>query len=119
MTKEADIPPLSPSSARKRKLLEDAILAVAGERQLNYGNPEDNFKRIAVLWNAWIQIRQSGSEPLYSFKPWEVAALCILLKLARLANEPRHRDSWLDIAGYAACGSDITEGMKHEEASNR
>jgi hypothetical protein len=43
------------------------------------------------------------------FEPWEVAALMILMKLARLANNRAHRDSWADIAGYAACGADITE----------
>jgi hypothetical protein len=31
-----------------------------------------------------------------------------LLKVARLAHSPSHRDSWLDIAGYAACGHHVT-----------
>jgi hypothetical protein len=29
-----------------------------------------------------------------------------LLKIARLKNSPNHRDSWVDIAGYAACGAE-------------
>jgi hypothetical protein len=89
---------------RKRSLLTDAIAACTGDRHLNYGSPEDNFQRIAALWNAWDETRTSGP-----IEPWEVAVLMNLMKLARLAHAPNHRDSWLDIAGYAACGADITE----------
>lgn len=34
--------------------------------------------------------------------------LCTLLKIARLANNPEHMDSWVDLAGYAACGGEIS-----------
>ena len=91
---------------RKRSLLNDAIAACTGDRHLNYGKPEANFQRIATLWNAWNEIKKPGP-----IEPWEVAVLMSLLKLARLAHAPNHRDSWLDIAGYAACGADITEGQ--------
>jgi hypothetical protein len=29
------------------------------------------------------------------------------LKVARLMHTPGHVDSWVDIAGYAACGADV------------
>jgi hypothetical protein len=32
----------------------------------------------------------------------------ILVKVARLIESPAHKDSWLDIAGYAASGWEIT-----------
>jgi Domain of unknown function (DUF6378) len=102
----------STSVDHKRQLLEDAIKAVSGESQLNYGAPEDNFKRIATLWNAWFTITDRA--PLMSpIQPWEVAILISLMKDARLANNPSHRDSWLDKAGYAACGADIIEGADY------
>jgi hypothetical protein len=96
---------------RKRALLTDAIAACTGDRHLNYGTPEANFQRIATLWNDWIAIRMDDATVSSegTIEPWDVAAMMILLKLARLANQPKHRDSWLDIAGYAACGADITE----------
>lgn len=101
------------SISRKRKLLEEASEAVAGDRQLNYGAPEQNFQRIAELWTTWFRITASRRGHLPSdhlgIEPWEVAALMVLMKLARLANTPTHHDSWVDIAGYAACGVDITE----------
>jgi len=31
-----------------------------------------------------------------------VCQMMILLKVARLANDPRHRDSQIDLCGYAA-----------------
>ena len=35
------------------------------------------------------------------------AAMLALLKLARIKHsEGRHRDSWVDLAGYAACGAE-------------
>ena len=91
---------------RKRSLLNDAIAARTGDRHLNYGKPEANFQRIATLWNAWNEIKKPGP-----IEPWEVAVFMSLMKFARLAHAPNHRDSWLDIAGYAACGADITEGQ--------
>jgi Domain of unknown function (DUF6378) len=90
------------SIERKRALLNDAIAACTGDRHLNYGKPEANFQRIAILWNAWNETRKPGP-----IEPWEVAVF--MSKLARLAHAPTHRDSWLDIAGYGACGADITE----------
>lgn len=99
-----------PSTARKRACLEAAIAACCGDRALNYGKPEDNFKRIAMLWTAWFSIRPPAVYPqeLLSFSSFDVAVMNILLKIARLANTPSHADSWIDIAGYAACGADIT-----------
>ena len=34
--------------------------------------------------------------------------LCMTcLKVARLMETPKHEDSWVDIAGYGACGAEI------------
>ena len=41
--------------------------------------------------------------------------MMILMKVARLAADHLHDDSWLDIAGYAACGSQCAE----QEADER
>jgi hypothetical protein len=34
----------------------------------------------------------------------------MLLKVARIKGNTRHLDSWLDAAGYAAIGGEISEG---------
>ena len=82
----------------RQKLLETAAKIVKGDRQKNYGTPEDNFKRIADLWSVYLG---------RSITPSDVAAMMILMKVARIMHDPSHMDSWVDIAGYAACGGEI------------
>lgn len=91
----------------KRVCLEAAIKAVTGDRALNYGRPEDNFDRIAQLWHAYFAIRQTtkGTAPVDAA---DIALLMALMKIARLAYANDHADSWVDLAGYAACGFDLT-----------
>ena len=87
----------------KKDILENAMAAVA-DRGLNYGSPEDNFGRIAALWNTHIANRYDVESKLDAH---DVALMCVLLKIARLENAPTHEDSWVDVAGYAACGGSM------------
>lgn len=87
---------------KRKELLEQAAKITNGERQDHYGTPEDNFTRIAELWNAYTCTAQ--------FSAHDVAAMMILLKVARIASDPKHLDSWVDIAGYASCGGEIVSG---------
>jgi hypothetical protein len=75
---------------------------VSGAREDAYGGPEKSFTTIAALWSAYLGI------PL---KPHDVAAMQALVKLARIrGSRGEHRDSWVDLAGYAACGAEcVTE----------
>lgn len=101
---------MNDSINRKRACLSAATEACCGDRALNYGKPEDNFARIATMWSAWFAIKKPPTvgELSQPFSTFDVAVMNILLKIARLANTPGHQDSWIDIAGYAACGADIT-----------
>lgn len=95
----------------KVDILKDTIAAV-GDRGLNYGKPEDNFDRIARLWNVHLinaGIVRDPSEALLSAT--DVAMMCALLKIARLEHTPDHMDSWVDLAGYAACGGEIASAF--------
>ncbi len=67
-----------------------------GERNKDYGHPLDNFEQIAALYSAYLGKDVTAED---------VAALNICQKLSRLANSPDHRDSWVDVAGYAECVS--------------
>ena len=40
-------------------------------------------------------------------EPEDVAAMMALLKIARLMSNPEHVDSWIDGAGYLACGGEV------------
>jgi hypothetical protein len=67
--------------------------SIIGRRGKDYGECGDNFKRIASLWSEY-----KGVE----FSKEEVAVFFMLAKIARLAQTPGHKDSLLDIGGYAA-----------------
>lgn len=89
----------------KEDTLEAAIKAVS-DRGLNYGSPEDNFIRIANLWTTHVRNRYGISAILDAH---DVALMLLLMKVARLENCPTHEDSWVDIAGYAACGNSLPD----------
>lgn len=80
------------------KFLEALSDTVCGSREQIHGNPAGTFDRIAKLWGCYLQT---------DIKETDVANMMILFKIARLQGNPNHEDSWLDIAGYASCGSEI------------
>lgn len=88
---------------KKEEMIQKAIeIVTTGERNLSYGKPENNFQRIANLWNGYFSSRKEGE-----IQPHEVALLMILMKIARLINSPTHEDSIVDIVGYTACYADL------------
>ena len=84
---------------KRQEVLAKALELVTGEREADYGTPEENFTRIADMWTAYL-----GKD----VSPPDVAAMMALVKVARLANTPYHEDSWVDLAGYAACGGELS-----------
>lgn len=93
-----------------KKDKEPTILDIAkdiihGERNQNYGHPKDNFNDIANLWSSYLRIiarnRSFGGTLYLSLTETDVACMNILLKIARLVCNPEHKDSVVDIAGYA------------------
>ncbi len=79
----------------RQQLLNDAAVLIHGDRNKTYDTPTKNFERIAQLWSAYLDHEVSVAD---------VAVLNVLQKIARLMHTPGHYDSWVDIAGYAACG---------------
>lgn len=88
-------------------ILLEAEKIVNGHRRDAYGTPERNFERIALLWNAYFLGKPNGPLPI---TPQDTAHLMILLKVARLIESPDHRDSMIDVAGYAACIETMWQG---------
>lgn len=90
-----------------RTILDEAAAAVYGEREQSYGHPRDDFARIAALWNGWLDASTTDDpgDESFTFRVDDVAQLMVLLKMARLMENPTHHDSWVDIAGYAAAGA--------------
>lgn len=97
MAKEAGMTfELGDPAADRAAVLQEAIKVVTRDRNSTYGEAEDSFTTIADLWSVYLGI---------DLLPQDVAALMTLLKVARVRVNPGHRDSWVDIAGYAACGA--------------
>jgi hypothetical protein len=86
----------------RKETLETAIAAVCQNREQDYGSPEDNFKLIADLWRVYLTARKNH------INSDDVAVLMILLKVARVASGHGKDDNWIDIAGYAACGAELS-----------
>lgn len=82
----------------RAEILSKASEIVNGQRQQDYGQPEDNFGHIARLWEAYMGIE---------FSSVDVAMMMALLKIARIASGHATEDSFIDLAGYAACGGEI------------
>ncbi len=93
----------------RKDILELAEKCVCGQREEDYGTPEDNFKLIAELWTPVIRMCVSPDADVCVL-PEAVALMMALVKVARLINNPEHLDSWVDLAGYAACGGEIAGG---------
>ena len=96
----------SPETPRQ-SILDQASAIVHGDRNVAYGNPEDNFANIAGAWNVYLHAK--GFVGMISAA--DVPIMMILMKTARLATNPTHHDSCVDVAGYAACLGDIQHSM--------
>ena len=83
----------------RKETLQKAEKCVNGDRDLKYGKPENNFATIARYWTEYLGI---------NIKAADVAVMMCLFKIARLQSSKfADLDSWVDLAGYAACGAEI------------
>lgn len=84
----------------RKRVLSEAEKCVCGQREQDYGTPEDSFEMIGKLWTVYLDCATK-------IDAHDVAAMMVLLKIARIAKSPDHMDSWCDLAGYASCGGEI------------
>lgn len=86
------------SGTKRAEILHAAESCICGQREQDYGSPEDNFGTIAQMWTAY-----TGT----LITALDVAMMMCLLKIARIKNGGGTGDSFVDLAGYAACGGEI------------
>lgn len=103
-------------STIRQKLLDEAKVIVSKDRNSTYGEPEDNFATIAELWKTYL-LRRFAPLPHLELEPHDVAAMCILIKMARIANDPTTWDNWVDTAGYAAGGAECVHKSRASGSS--
>ena len=93
----------------RAEILESAHVCVCGEREQDYGKPEDNFTTIGLLWGVYLRAahpRLQTVMPINEITPKDVAIMMALLKTARIATGSSP-DSYVDLAGYAGCAGEI------------
>lgn len=83
----------------REEILEKARQCVSGDRDLQYGSPEESFSRIAKYWSDYLN---------KNISPKDVAIMMILFKVAREEHSSK-LDNWVDICGYASCGGEIAK----------
>jgi hypothetical protein len=73
-------------------ILEQAAGVIA-DRRATYGDVATSMATVAARWSVTLG---------HPVTPFEVMLCMIDLKLARLAHNPTHHDSIVDVIGYAA-----------------
>ena len=111
---EADEPDEGEGEAKKltrAAVLEKARACVCGEREEDYGSPEDSFGCIAELWETYLRAACVSPDAIVTVTAADVAMLMALLKIARVGTScvGGTADSFVDLAGYAACGAECAE----------
>lgn len=89
------------------EILKAAQVCVSGDREQDYGSPENNFNTIARMWAAYLSALPRDEDGGFDLYAKDAAAMLGLLKIARIASGHAKDDNWIDLAGYAACGGEI------------
>lgn len=80
-------------------ILREAEQAVCRDRNATYGEPENNFAKVAALWRA------AFGWPVH---PYQVGIAMVLLKVARIeAGQSAYPDNYTDGAGYFAIAAEV------------
>lgn len=91
----------------REDILKGAHICVCTDRNRQYGEPEDSFKAIADTWTGYL--RAKGYD--ITITPTDAALMLIEFKIARsLTAKVQKPDTFVDIAGYAACAGELATG---------
>lgn len=112
-------------NSNRSDMLEEAMELVDGDRNVDYGDPIQDFSRTGKYWSIHLSAIFARRMHLMGFdmsedvnlgtilshlevliEPHDVAIMMMQLKHSRLAWSPEKKDHWVDSAGYAACGWD-------------
>jgi len=84
--------------------LETAINLTAGDRDKAYGPPHRNLSDCALLWDAYLAIRNGAQIDAEA-----VAWMNVLQKIARSAQPGYHPDNYTDAAAYSAIAGECRQ----------
>ena len=84
----------------REDVLEKAAELISGDRQATYGDAREMHQLIGDLWSTYLGVEVGAVD---------VAALMVLMKVARTKGTRKHIDNWVDICGYAALAGEMEE----------
>ena len=98
----------------KSPTLKRADDIIHGERQDQYGDPEDSFKLIAEYWSMYLRSRLQEivhycdipDDMLINLGAQDTAIMLALMKIARMSGQKWHKDNAVDACGYLAILND-------------
>ena len=90
----------------RKETLVEADKCVNGQREHDYGSPEDNFATIAEMWTTYLRRSSSKFNPIV-VTAHDVTVMMALLKIARIASGQVKEDNYVDGCGYLACAAEI------------
>ena len=82
----------------RSQVLDEAYNLINGDRQDDYGTPQESFGTLAALWSEYLGV---------SLRPSQVAMCLALLKVARQKHGPKKQDTYVDAAGYCALAAEL------------
>jgi hypothetical protein len=98
-----------PEENTRGKILRRALDIINGERQDQYGNPEDSFALIGKYWTEFLKANGVIVCDQVIISPKEVAEMMMLFKVARMSGQKPSLDNYLDLVGYAGIAADMVE----------
>jgi hypothetical protein len=88
-------------------ILKEAQNLIGADRQKDYGDKLTNHTNIAALWSIFLQKK---------IMPHDVAVCMALVKVARLMHQHK-KDSYIDMAAYAAIAGEIEARSETKDKS--
>lgn len=105
---------MTKSTPQRVNILNTAAELIVGQRQEDYGTPQENFQRFADLTNIIIKKNLETNTPLSAR---QMADIMVLLKMSRTVNTPTE-DSYIDIAGYAGIAGELANPDSKEKTAS-
>jgi hypothetical protein len=94
---------------RRTLTLRTAEKLINQERRAEYGDPKENFDRIAKMWSAYLGFEICGAD---------VAVMMVLLKVSRIKGSPEKQDTYDDMTGYSALAAELAIGDLNDQEKN-
>ena len=92
----------------RQDILDTAGGLINGDRAADYGDAKFMHQLIGNLWSDYLNHLPATRDGVVSITPDQVSMMMVLMKIARSTASPKY-DTYVDIAGYAALGGEMTQ----------